>query len=42
MYKAIFLKRIQKMELQTQGIDLGKIVNEVDKKRWNVYAKAPF
>lgn len=42
MYKAIFLKRIQKMQLQTQGLDLGKIVNEVDKKRWNVYAKAPF
>jgi hypothetical protein len=28
--------------LQTQSLDLGKIVNEVDKKRWNVYVKAPF
>jgi hypothetical protein len=42
MYKAIFLKELQKMELQTQGLDLGKIVNEVDKKGWNVHAKAPF
>lgn len=42
MYKAIFLKELQKMDLQTQGLDLGNIINEVDKKRWNVYAKAPF
>ena len=42
MYKAIFLKKIQKMELQTQGLDLGNILNEVGKKCWNVYAKAPF
>ena len=42
MYKAIFLKEIQKMELQTQGLDLGNILNEVGKKCWNVYAKAPF
>ena len=42
MHKAIFLKEIQKMELQTQGLDLGKILNEVGKKCWNVYAKAPF
>jgi hypothetical protein len=27
---------------RSQGLDLGKIVNEVDKKRWNVYAKASF
>lgn len=42
MYKAIFLKGIQKMDLQTQVLDFGNIINEVDKKRWNVYAKAPF
>jgi hypothetical protein len=28
--------------LQTQGLDLRNIVNEVDKKRWYIYAKAPF
>jgi Putative transposase/Transposase zinc-binding domain len=42
MYKAIFLKKIQKMSLQTHGLDFGNIINEVDKKRWNVFAKAPF
>jgi hypothetical protein len=42
MYKAIFLKKIQKMKQQTQGLDLRNIVNEMDKKRWNIYAKAPF
>jgi len=42
MYHAIFLAKIQEMTLETQGLDFGSIVNKEDKKRWNVYAKAPF
>jgi len=42
MYKAIFLAKIEKMTLGTQGLDFGSIINKVAKKRWNVYAKAPF
>jgi hypothetical protein len=42
MYKAIFLKKIKKIDLETQGLDFGNIINEVNKKSWNVFAKAPF
>jgi len=42
MYKAIFLTKITKMNLETQDLDLANICNEISKKRWNVYAKAPF
>lgn len=42
MYKAIFLTKIAKMNLETQDLDLANISNEISKKRWNVYAKAPF
>lgn len=42
MYKAIFLTKIAKMNLETQDLDLANVANEISKKRWNVYAKAPF
>lgn len=41
-FKAIFLKQIQALPLEKQGIDVEKIANDLQKKRWNVYAKAPF
>ena len=42
MFKAIFLDRIKTLPLEKEGLDFEKILNEVSKKRWNVYAKAPF
>jgi len=43
MYKAIFLNKIrQTKELKTEGIDIKMLIEETGKKKWNVYAKAPF
>jgi hypothetical protein len=43
MYKAIFLKKVrQSQDLQIPGIDITKLIGETGKKKWNVYAKAPF
>jgi len=43
MYKAIFLKKIrQSKELKTIGVDMETLIADTGKKKWNVYAKAPF
>ena len=43
MYKAIFLNKIrQSKTLKLEGINLEKLIDETGKKRWKVYAKAPF
>jgi hypothetical protein len=42
MYRAIFLKEILRLPLEKAGFDLEKVVNDLEKKRWNVFAKAPF
>jgi len=46
VYKAIFLKGlrllISKNQLQLNGIDTQKIINEAGFKKWKVYAKSPF
>lgn len=42
MYKAKFLDGIAKLKLKKEGIDYPKIIHDIEMKRWNVYAKAPF
>jgi len=43
MYKAIFLNKIrQSKELNIDGINIKMLIAETGKKKWNVYAKAPF
>jgi hypothetical protein len=42
MYRAIFLKNIATIPLEKAGFDLEKTINDLEKKRWNVFAKAPF
>ena len=42
MYKAIFIKKMKDLPLEKQGIDVELLLNDVSKKRWNVYAKATF
>jgi len=43
MYKAIFLNKIrQSKELKTLGVDIKSLIDITGKKKWNVYAKAPF
>jgi hypothetical protein len=42
MYKAIFLKKIKKLDLEKGAFDLNKIIKITGYKKWNVYAKAPF
>jgi hypothetical protein len=42
MYRAIFLKNITTIPLEKAGFDLEKTINDLEKKRWNVFAKAPF
>jgi hypothetical protein len=41
-FKAIFLKQLLVLPIEKQGIDVEKMANELEKIRWNVYAKAPF
>lgn len=41
-FKDIFLKQITILPINKQGIDVEKLANDLHKKRWNVYAKAPF
>ena len=46
MYKAVFLKKLRELlasnSLQIGEIDTIKLIDQVGKKRWNVYAKKPF
>lgn len=43
VFKAIFLKGLRaNAELNLGEIDLLKLIEQVGKKKWNVYAKAPF
>lgn len=43
MYKGVFLKKIRTLPgIQANGIDLQKLITDTGKKKWNVYAKAPF
>lgn len=42
VFKAKFQDGISKLTLQTNGVDYQKIIHEINRKKWNVYAKAPF
>jgi hypothetical protein len=46
IYKAVFLKKLRELiasgSLQIGEIDTTKLIEEVGKKHWNVYAKRPF
>ena len=42
MYKAIFLKKIQELELEKGELDFDEIIKKTGHKKWNVYAKPPF
>lgn len=43
MYKAIFLRLLRnEKELKLQGVNLPDLIATTGRKKWNVYAKAPF
>ena len=46
VFKAIYLKKLRQLlsagALQTDGIDMEKLIKKAGFKKWNVYAKSPF
>lgn len=41
-FKDLFLNQLLQLPIKKAGLDVEKLANDLHKKRWNVYAKAPF